>query len=145
MKKIVSFVMLFWFFAGPILRADPCPAYTNTGFCWPTGTSDFTIGANHLEHGSDRNIPGNNYISGYYHLGVDMMAAQGSYVWPIAKGKIVRPPSYGGWTAGDTSNYALLIEKWKLIFFILKVFKRVFIVVGKERNEAGNSDIQSKL
>lgn len=53
-----------------------------------------------------RSYPNGCYTSGYYHIGFDMMNNQGSPVYAISRGTVVRV-STGGW---GTGNVALLIR-----------------------------------
>jgi hypothetical protein len=50
-----------------------------------------------------------NYTSGFYHNGMDVMAAYGSHVYAVADGYIdVVSPN--GWTLGGTTNFGLIIR-----------------------------------
>jgi len=76
------------------------PPKTETGFFYPTGKPGPYRYAGWLAAGCDQ------YICGYYHLGVDMEANAGADVYAIADGEIVYV-SVSGWGDG---NYGLLVR-----------------------------------
>lgn len=76
---------------------------TPTGFYYPTGDSDPGPYAGFVAQGCWNPY---SYTAGYYHLGHDIRADEGSAVYAISDGVIVRASS-GGWGSG---NYALIIR-----------------------------------
>ena len=77
---------------------------TSTGFYWPTGTNNLgsTCG---IWLGRDA-ANGGCYFDGEYHIGRDILAAEGSPVYPISDG-VVTNISTNGW---GTGNVAIVIR-----------------------------------
>jgi len=104
MKKVLMLAIVSVYFV--IISSAFALEKTVTGFYWPLGTSNYSVGGSHLEHDS---YNGGNYITGYYHLGIDMSADINDPVYPISEGKIIGV-SIDGWTDATTINYAILIK-----------------------------------
>ena len=102
--KLLSTVVFCFLFASN--NGFACDKILDTGFCWPLDKQHTRVSTPFLEKGSDH---GGTYTEGEYHIGVDIAAPEGSAVWPVADGTVISL-SYGGWTNGSTSNYALLVR-----------------------------------
>lgn len=86
------------------LEARVCLSHlTGTGFAYPTGTSDLGSYAGWLASGCNG---ATQYSAGYYHIGKDIRASQGSSVYAVADGQVLQV-STGGWGAG---NVALVVR-----------------------------------
>lgn len=79
-------------------------AQTSTGFIYPIGTSSWNHGSGAWLERDAAN--GGGYFDGYYHLGEDMLIANGNGVYAIAAGTVTYR-STSGW---GTGNIALAIR-----------------------------------
>lgn len=84
---------------------------TSTNFYYPTGSSVNINPPCGKWLGRDA-ANGGCYITGKYHIGVDIVAPQNSAVYAIADGEIILVSSgpTSGWTSGSTTNIGVFVK-----------------------------------